>query len=91
MIDDYFDDGIIERREADRESRYCGALIRFPGGIVSCVVREVSDRGASIRLHSSALLPLEFQFSDDNFQSAKLCRLVWRDGDFLGFEFFRDP
>jgi hypothetical protein len=86
---DYFDEGIFERRETVRSPCYRGALIRFPGilSIVSCAVREASDRGASIRLHRPALLPLEFDLSDDNFKTINRCRLVWREGFFIGVEF----
>ena len=87
--DDYFDDGIFERRIAGRAPYYRAGIIRFPGllGIVSCTVREVSDRDAGIRLHSAPLLPVEFDLFDEDRQNIKRCRLVWRDGDFVGVEF----
>lgn len=89
--DDYFDEGIFERRTVERAVCYRGGLIRFPGvsGIVSCSIRELSDHGAGIRLHTTALLPVEFDLSDDNLENTRRCRLVWRDGYFIGVEFVR--
>jgi hypothetical protein len=50
-------------------------------------VRDVTNRGAGIRMHDLAILPLNFDLSFDNFRTIRNCRLVWRAGDFIGVAF----
>jgi len=33
------------------------------------------------------VLPVEFDLSFDNFRTIRGCRMIWRDGDFVGVEF----
>jgi hypothetical protein len=33
------------------------------------------------------ILPSEFGILFDNFHTMRCCRLIWRDGDFVGAEF----
>jgi hypothetical protein len=40
--------------------------------------------GAGIKLQGLRILSLEFALSFDNFRSVRMCRLVWRQGDFFG-------
>jgi hypothetical protein len=30
------------------------------------------------------MVPLDFDISFDNFRHVRRCRLIWRDGDFVG-------
>ena len=68
---------------------YRDALLSIPGQIIaqSCSVRDLTIKGASIRLNGIALLPLEFEISFDGFLTLQPCRLIWRDGDFAGIAF----
>jgi hypothetical protein len=43
--------------------------------------------GACIRLNGLSIVPSEFGISFDSFRTMHLCRLVWRQGDFLGVAF----
>jgi hypothetical protein len=36
------------------------------------------------------VLPLNFLLSFDGFATAKTCRLIWRDGDYVGVTFNDD-
>jgi hypothetical protein len=62
------------------------ALLFFTGrtGVYSCCVRDVTNQGAGIRLEGLNVLPVDFDLSFDNFRTIRRCRLVWRDGDFVG-------
>ena len=46
-----------------------------------CSVRDLTVKGASIRLNGIALLPVEFEISFDGFRTLQPSRLIWRDGD----------
>jgi hypothetical protein len=61
----------------------------FPGhvGVHACCVRNVTNDGAGIRLSGLNILPSEFGVSFDNFRTMRLCRMAWRDGDFVGVTF----
>jgi hypothetical protein len=50
-------------------------------------VRNLTVKGASIRLNGIALLPVEFESSFDGFRTLQPSRLIWRDGDFAGLMF----
>src|SRR5271165_1883218 len=83
--------GRRERRSLDRQWLHRSALLAIPGqpALQVCSVREVTARGAGIRLNGLRLLPLIFRLSFDGFQTAEHCKLVWRDGDFAGIVFLR--
>ncbi len=53
----------------------------------SCGVTDITNAGAGIRTQGLAVLPLNFELSFDNFRTIRKCRLIWRDGNFLGVAF----
>jgi hypothetical protein len=75
-----------ERRAVERKRVNRGALLTIAGvrGVYSCAVRDMSDLGASLRLNGLAILATEFRLSFDGMQTTLPCRLIWRDGDFVG-------
>ena len=78
-----------ERRSIGRTRIAKAALLFFRGqtGVRSCGVMDITNRGAGIRTQDLALLPLNFDLSFDNFRTIRRCRLIWRDGDFVGAAF----
>jgi hypothetical protein len=56
-------------------------------GVHACCVRDVTNLGAGIRFNGLDIVPLEFGISFDNFRTVRRCRLIWRDGDFVGVTF----
>jgi hypothetical protein len=76
----------VERRKIGRTRINRSALLFFTGrtGVYSCCVRDVTNQGAGIRLEGLNVLPVDFDLSFDNFRTIRRCRLVWRDGDFVG-------
>jgi hypothetical protein len=81
--------GRVERRSVDRTSISKGALLYFGAqrGVFACGLYDVTNAGARIRLNGLNILPLKFHLSLDNLHTARKCRLVWRDGDFVGIAF----
>jgi hypothetical protein len=79
----------FERRSIGRTKIEKGALIFFSekAGVYTCTVRDVTNAGAGIRSQNCQLIPIEFAMSFDNFRTTRGCRLIWRDGDFLGVAF----
>jgi hypothetical protein len=89
--DPKFDQSIsmVDRRSIGRTQILKGALLFFSekSGVHPCTVRDVTNRGAGIRAHDLKIVPLEFGLSFDKFRTIRTCRLVWRQGDFLGMAF----
>ena len=80
----------FERRASERKPHNRGALLRIAGltNFFELTVRDISNRGIGTRLHINLpLLPTDFQISYDGFRTAQKCRLIWREGIFIGAEF----
>ena len=82
-------DDIFERRSKGRTVINRDALLFFAGQnkVHPCCVRNVTNDGAGIRLSGLGILPLEFGVSFDRFRTMRKCRLIWREGDFVGVTF----
>jgi len=78
-----------ERRSIGRTRIDRKALLFFAGhaSVFSCCVRDVTNQGAGIRLDGLNMLPVDFDLSFDNFRTIRECRMIWRDGDFVGIAF----
>jgi hypothetical protein len=79
----------FERRSIGRTKIAKSALLFFIGqtGVRSCGVADITNVGARIRTQDLPALPLNFELSFDHFRTARKCRLIWRDGDFVGAAF----
>ncbi len=79
----------VERRVVARTTINRDVLMFFTGQdrVHACCVRDVTNHGAGIRLNGLNLLSSEFYISFDSFRTARRCRLIWRDGDFVGAAF----
>ncbi len=80
----------FERRSIGRTKIAKAGMLLFIGqtGVRSCVVKDVTNVGAGIRTQGLPVLPLNFELSFDNFRTARKCRLIWRNGDFVGVAFY---
>ena len=80
---------VNDRRSIGRTRIEKGALLFFNGeaGVRACNVTDVTNLGAGIRTHDLSALPTSFDLSFDNFRTIRRCRLIWREGDFLGLAF----
>jgi hypothetical protein len=79
----------FDRRSIGRTRIAKGASLFFASqrGVRACLVRDVTNVGAGIRTQDLPLLPLNFELSFDNFRTARKCRLIWREGDYIGIAF----
>jgi hypothetical protein len=79
----------VERRAVGRTTINRDVLMFFVGKdrVHPCYVRDVTNQGAGIRLNGVSLLPAQFGISFDRFRTMRLCRLIWRNGDFVGAAF----
>jgi hypothetical protein len=73
----------IERRAVGRTTINRDVLMFFTGQDF----RDVTNHGAGLRLDGLNIVPSEFGISFDNFRTMRRCRLIWRDGDFVGVAF----
>lgn len=80
---------LIERRWIVRTKISKGALLFFSAqrGVFECNVRDITNAGAGIRTDGLNLLPTNFELSFDNFHTTRECRLIWRQGNFVGIAF----
>jgi hypothetical protein len=81
--------GDIERRAVGRTTINRDVLMFFTGQdrVYACCVRDVTNRGAGLRLNGLNILLSEFGISFDKFRTIRRCRLIRRDGDFVGVTF----
>jgi hypothetical protein len=79
----------FERRSTGRTTINRGVLMYFTGqdGVHACIVRNVTNQGAGLRLNGLNIVPSAFDISFDNFRTMRRCRLIWRDSDFVGAAF----
>jgi hypothetical protein len=79
----------FERRSIGRTKIAKNALLFFIGqrSVRSCRVTDITNVGAGIRTQDLPALPLNFELSFDNFRTVRKCRLIWRDGEFVGVAF----
>jgi hypothetical protein len=79
----------FERRAIGRTTINREMLMFFTGHdrVHECCVRNLTNHGAGLRMNGVNIVPSEFGISFDRFLTMRLCRLIWRDGDFLGVAF----
>jgi len=72
-----------------RTSSLARGSIVFPysGIAVDCMVRNLSERGASLMVDYPDSIPDDFDLSIGNDDMLKVCRVVWRSTDQVGVEF----
>jgi hypothetical protein len=79
-------DDIFERRSGERTVINRDGLLFFRGssGVHTCCVLNITSDGAGIRLDRLNIVPFDLGVSFDNFRTMRRCRLIWRDGYFIG-------
>ena len=75
-----------DRRSSPRTKTLKGAQIFWPAGsAVKCIVRNLSETGAKIEVHSP--VPAAFELVFDSDRSRHSCRVVWRKEPMVGVRF----
>jgi hypothetical protein len=79
----------FERRSIARTTISKDAMVFFDEqrGALACRVQDVTNAGAGIEVQTVNLLPPDFELSFDNFHTVRECRVIWRQGDFVGVAF----
>ena len=77
-----------EHRNVARHRALKGARIVFKGHATTmdCVVRNLSDRGACLKVESPIGIPTSFDLVLDD-ASVRQCRVTWRKATQIGVEF----
>ncbi|HEV1998886.1 MAG TPA: PilZ domain-containing protein [Xanthobacteraceae bacterium] len=78
-----------EHRNAPRHRTYKAAHIAFLGhaAAIDCVVRNLSDTGASLEVASPMGIPDAFDLMFEGDDSVRRCRVIWRKETKIGVEF----
>ena len=78
-----------DRRSIGRTKIGKDALLFFGAqtGLRPCTVTDITNAGAGICTRDLAAIPLNFELSFDKFRTSRNCRLIWREGDFVGVAF----
>jgi hypothetical protein len=76
------------RRKCSRRRVLKGAQIIFAGrqAAIDCVVRDLSEGGACLKVFSPIGIPDTFELRVDS-DSLRSCRVVWRKAAQIGVEF----
>jgi hypothetical protein len=77
---------VADRRIAQRMRTLKGGKIVWPTGTpVKCIVRNLSQTGANIEVHSP--VPHTFELVFDGDESRRSCSVVWRKETRIGVKF----
>ena len=77
----------MEKRTAQRTRVLKAGMIEFPGGAFSCMVRNLSNKGAALDVPSLAGIPDEFSLHLPIEGLRFHCRSVWRKERRIGVIF----
>ena len=79
------------RKSPRREFHYNAAIVVEAGTqIIPCAIVDISDSGARLQLENECELPEQFVlFLTKGGKTRRHCKIVWRDGLFMGVQFPR--
>ena len=77
----------MEKRAAHRNRVLKAGMIEFPGGAFSCMVRNMSERGAALDVPSLTGIPYDFTLVIPLEGRRLYCRSVWRKERRIGVSF----
>lgn len=80
----------MERRHQIRARTLKSARILLNQSVIDCVVRDLSQTGACLKVESTLGIPDRFDVMFDVDKSIRPCRLVWHKGKQIGVEFATD-
>jgi len=81
---------MLERRRFQRTIVFKAATLILAGrSTIRCIVRDLSNHGACLQLHSTAELTGEFDLTFDTGRTLRKCRIAWRTPTNVGVSFER--
>ena len=80
---------MAERRKDSRHKTFKAARIAFGEGraVISCLVKNLSPKGACISVPSPIGIPDTFDLVFDGGDPQQVCHVVWRTAKQIGVEF----
>ena len=77
---------MLERRRVQRTRVLKGAkiILNDRSSLFDCIVRNLTNVGASVHVPSSVGIPDSFALSFDFGRSSRRCRAIWRTEDKIG-------
>ena len=76
------------RRTAERVSTSLFGLMDFGESLSTCLVTDLSSKGARLRVSSAKALPARFTLRISRTGACHYAGLRWRNGDEVGVEFY---
>lgn len=85
--------GSSDQRLEARVRSYLRGQVVFNNrsGVLDCVVRNISSRGAKLAISGAVVLPPEFELHIPNRDMVRRVRVTWRREDELGVAFLGEP
>ena len=80
-----------ERRKHPRTDINEPALVSVGGSVMSCVVRNISQDGASIEVENPAFVPARFRLVMANGTQVRECSVAWIQNKRIGLVFVATP
>jgi hypothetical protein len=77
----------VERRAFIRDPVLKAGTIEFDGGVVNCMVRNMTELGAMLDVASSVGIPGHFTLALQTNRQRKFCRIVWWNEMRIGVAF----
>jgi hypothetical protein len=78
---------VTERRSSFRYRTSRSAKILSSEGIMDCLVRDLSARGARIEITDAKSLPEKFILKIQGMSERHRCRVAWRTKNMIGIEY----
>jgi zona occludens toxin (predicted ATPase) len=82
-----------EQRNEQRHRTLKPGLIVFNNGFstIECLVRNLSESGAQLKVESLIGIPDEFQLKLKDAAAAAPARIAWKRGQTIGIKFIDEP
>jgi hypothetical protein len=80
---------MVEHRQVPRHRTYKAARIAFQGdrAVITCLVRNLSDKGACLLVDNPVGIPESFNLVFDSGEPSRLSQVIWRKEKRIGVEF----
>lgn len=80
---------MIDRRDGTRDKVIYGGIASVDehGATRDCVIRNISDKGASLEFGDATALPTEMNLTVARKARSFLSRIIWRRGNTVGVAF----
>jgi hypothetical protein len=76
-----------ERRHSPRNRVLKSGVIEFGGGVISCIVRNLSPAGAALDVESPLGIPEHFHLIVESDHLGRRCHVKWRKEKRIGVVF----